>query len=120
MNIALWFVQGLLGAMFTFAGITKLFSPKEKLAPKMPWVNDYSLGMVRFVGFSELLIGVGLIAPWATQILPVLTPIAAVSLIVIMILAAIYHLRKGEYPGVAINTVIALLAAFVAYGRYCG
>jgi uncharacterized membrane protein len=117
MNIALWFVQGLLGVMFTFAGVTKMFQPKEKLKDKMPWVLDYSGDMVKFVGFAELLGGLGLIIPWATHIVPVLTPVAAIGLGIIMLLAAIYHLRKGEYPGIAICTVLLLLSAFVAYGR---
>ncbi|WP_416442610.1 hypothetical protein AB3K78_09250 [Leucobacter sp. HNU] len=42
MQIALWIVSGLLAAVFLMAGIAKMSTPKEQLAEKMAWVNDYS------------------------------------------------------------------------------
>jgi uncharacterized membrane protein len=117
MNIALWIVQGLLGAMFTFAGLTKVFQPKEKLKDRMPWVNDFSANTVKFIGLSELLGGIALIVPWAAHIVPVLTPIAAIGLAIVMLLAGIYHVSKDEFKGVVICTVFLLLTVFVAYGR---
>ncbi len=120
MNTALWIVQGLLAAMFAFAGINKSLLSREKLLKQFPWVADYSTAMVRFIGVSELLAAIGLIVPWLTGILPVLTPIAAVGLCVIMVLAAnMAHLKQKEYKAVAMNVVLFLLAAFVAYGRFC-
>ncbi len=118
MNIALWIVQGLLGAMFTMAGFMKATQPREKLAPKMPWVNDYTATQVRLIGIAELLGGIGLILPWALGIAPFLTVLAALGLALTMIAAAIYHLGKGEYPGIGINTVLLALALFVAVGRF--
>lgn len=50
MKITLWIVQVLLAAMFLMAGFMKLTTPIAELAPQMPWVNDFSEGMVRFVG----------------------------------------------------------------------
>lgn len=118
MNIALWIVQGLLGALFTLAGITKATQPKEKLSARMPWVNDYTATQVKLIGIAELLGGVGLILPWALDIVPGLTVLAALGLALVMILAAIYHLRKGEYAGIGINAVFLALALFVAVGRF--
>jgi hypothetical protein len=118
MNIALWFIQGILAGMFAMAGLMKTFQPKEKLAPKLPWVNDYSDGMVKFIGISEFIGAVGLILPWALQIYPILTPIAAAALALVMVLAAIYHLRKGEYKAIGFNFVLFALCAIVAYFRY--
>ena len=120
MNTALWIIQGLLAAMFLFAGITKATQPREKLLKQFPWAEDMSLGTVRFIGVSELLGAIGLIVPWLTGILPVLTPVSAAGFCVIMVLATnVVHMKKKEYQGVAINIVIFLLAAFVAYGRFC-
>jgi hypothetical protein len=118
MNTALWIAQGVLGAMMIMAGMMKSIQSKEKLAPKLPWVNDYSAGTVKFVGVSELLGGIGLIVPWYTGILPILTPIAAVGIGVIMILAAVYHFNKKEYPGIGINMFLLAIAAFIAWGRF--
>ena len=118
MNIAIWIIQGILAAMFTMAGVMKSTQSKEKLAPQVPWVNDFPLGIVRLVGISELLGAIGLIVPWATGIQPVLTPLAVAALTFVMVLAAIYHLRKGEYKAIGFNFVLGALAIAVAYVRY--
>jgi uncharacterized membrane protein len=120
MNIAIWIIQGILAAMFGMAGVMKSTQSKEKLAPQVPWVNDFPLGVVRLVGVSELLGAVGLIVPWATGIQPVLTPVAAAALVLVMVLAAIYHIAKGEYKALVFNFVLGGLAAAVAYFRYTG
>ena len=117
MSILFWICQAVAGAMFIMAGVMKSTQPKEKLAPKMPWVNDYSAGSVKMVGISELLGGIGLIVPWATGILPILTPVAAAALGLIMILAAIYHFRRNEMKAVVFNIVLFLILALVVYGR---
>jgi uncharacterized membrane protein len=118
MNVVLWIVQSILAGMFVMAGIMKSTQPKEKLAEKLPWVNDFSPATVRFIGVVELLGGLGLILPAATGIAPILTPLAATGLAVIMVLAAIVHVRRKEPSGVAFNVVLFALAAFVAWGRF--
>jgi len=118
MNIAIWVIQGLLAVMFGMAGAMKATQEKEKLAEKMPWANDYSASMIKFIGVSELLGGIGLVVPQLTGILPILTVLAALGLIAVMILAAAYHLRKGENKEVIINVVLLVLAAVVGYYRF--
>ncbi|MGA7206614.1 MAG: DoxX family protein [Specibacter sp.] len=120
MNVALWIAQILLAAMFLTAGAMKVSQPIEKLGTKMPWVNHFPVGVVRFVGIAEALGAIGLILPVLTGIAPVLTPIAASALALVMVLAAIYHLRQKEYSGIAINAVLFILAVFVAWGRFAG
>ncbi|GHJ49861.1 hypothetical protein Cs7R123_72030 [Catellatospora sp. TT07R-123] len=118
MNTALWVVQILLGLAFFAAGLMKSTQPKEKLRANLGWVDDYSAGMVKLIGVSEVLGGIGLIAPWATGIAPVLTPIAAVALAAVMVAAAVVHLRRKEYPGIVFNVILGALAVFVAVGRF--
>ena len=118
MNIAIWVIQGILALMFGMAGVMKSTQAKEKLEPKMPWMKEYSAGMVKFVGVSELLGAIGLIVPLATGIVPILTPLAAVGLALIMVLAMAYHMPKGEYKETAINAVLLILCAAVAYFRF--
>ncbi|GAA1663915.1 DoxX family protein [Nonomuraea maheshkhaliensis] len=118
MNIALWIVQIALGAMFFMAGVMKATQPKEKLAPKLPWVDDFSAGTIRFIGVAEVAGGLGLILPALTGIAPVLTPLAAAGLALTMVLAAVVHVRRKEPSGIAVNAVLFLLAAFVAWGRF--
>jgi uncharacterized membrane protein YphA (DoxX/SURF4 family) len=117
-NIALWIVQGLLAAMFLMAGITKSTQPREKLLKQMPWVDDFSMPVVRLIGVSELAAGLGLVLPAATGIAPVLTPLAAVGLVIIMLAAMVVHARRKEMQGIVFNVVLLIAAAFVAWGRF--
>ncbi|MDF2724004.1 MAG: DoxX family protein [Paenibacillus sp.] len=117
MNIALWIVQALLGLVFLMAGVTKSFQ-YEKAKEKMPWAKEFSKGFVRFVGVSELLGAIGLILPYALGIVPVLTPIAAIGLALIMVLATVYHVRKNEYSAIGMNIVMLALFIFIAVGRW--
>jgi uncharacterized membrane protein YphA (DoxX/SURF4 family) len=118
LNTILWIAQILVGAMFLMAGLAKATQPREKLAAQMGWVNDFSAGQVKTIGILEILGGIGVIVPALTGILPILTPIAATGLIIIQLGAAYTHYRRGEMPMIGINTVLILLAAFVAYGRF--
>ena len=118
MNIALWIVQILLAIVFLIAGIMKVTKTKEEMAEKMRWVEDFSQQAIRTIGVLEILGAVGLILPAVTGILPILTPLAAVCLVLTMIGAIIAHVRHGEYSDIVINLVLLAMAAFVVYGRF--
>ncbi|GIH04493.1 hypothetical protein Rhe02_25600 [Rhizocola hellebori] len=118
MNIALWIVQGLLAAAFAGGGFLKLTKPKAELQPKMAYVEDFSAGTVKLIGAVELLAALGLILPWATGILPVLTPLAASGLALVMVLAALVHVRRKEYSAILFNAILGGLALFVALNRF--
>ena len=118
MGIALWAVQVLVAAAFLGAGATKLSQPKEKLVKNMAWVEDFSQGTVRLIGALEALGAIGVVVPALTGIVPWLTPLAALGLVLLMIGAALTHLRRTEYGYIAMNAVLLVLAAFVAYRRF--
>ncbi|MFI6624659.1 DoxX family protein [Streptomyces sp. NPDC050528] len=118
MNVFLWIVQAVLAAMFAMAGVMKSIQPTDKLAGQLPWTADFSQGTVRFIGIVEFAAALGLILPPATDIAPVLTPLAATGLIVVMVLAAITHARRKEPSAIAFNAVLLILAALVAWGRF--
>ena len=120
MNIALWIAQILLALAFGMAGTLKLTQPKPKLATNMGWVDDFSDSQVKLIGLAELLGAVGLILPWALNIMPTLTPVAAVGLMITMMGAAYTHSRRGETSNIIPNLVLFALAAFVAWGRFTG
>lgn len=120
MNIALWIIQALLAGMYGVAGSMKAFQPaKVRENPQMTWAHDKQDGYIRFVGISELLGAVGLIIPALTGILPWLTPLAAVGLALIQVLAIFtVHLPKKEYQVIPVNIVLLVLAIVAAYGRF--
>lgn len=117
MNIALWIVQVILSAMFLMAGVMKAFQ-YERAKASLPWVKDVPQGLTTFIGVSELLGGLGLILPALTGILPWLTPLAALGLTVIMILATLFHTQRREPQAIVFTVVLLVLAGFVAYGRF--
>jgi len=119
MSIALWICQGLLAAVFFASGSLKMTQSKERLvASGQTGVQAYSLPFIRFIAFCELAGAVGLVLPRATSIWPVLTPIAAACLGVIMIGAARAHARLHEPKNVATNFVLLALCLYVAIGRF--
>ncbi len=120
MNIVLWILAGVLAFAFLAAGIMKLTQPKQKLVanPNMAWAQDFSPGMIKTIGALEVLAAIGLILPAVLGIVPVLVPLAAVGLILLMAGAAITHARRGESRAIVSNVVLIVLAAVVAWGRF--
>lgn len=117
-NIALWLAQVVLGGMFIMAGIMKSFTPITELTPQLPWAAEVPEMLVRFIGVSELLGGLGLLLPSLLKIKPVLTPVAAVGLAVVMVFAIIFHITRSEFPAVGFNLILGLIAVFIAWGRF--
>ncbi len=116
LHISLWVVQVLLAALFGFVGLMKMITPAAQLMESgMSVVNFVGIGMTRFIGVSELIGAIGLILPAALRIKPILTPLAASGIAVIMILATAYHVYVSEPP---VTIAFFLLAAFVAWGRF--
>jgi uncharacterized membrane protein YphA (DoxX/SURF4 family) len=120
MNVVLWIAQGLLALAFLMAGGMKLLRSKEQvLEAGQGWAEDFPAGVVKAIGVVEVLGALGLILPALTGILPLLTPLAAAGLVLDMVGAALTHARRSEVlPNVVVNTVLALIAAFVVYGRF--
>ena len=118
MNIALWIVTALLALAFAAAGALKLSQSKEKLAASgMGWTDDYSPTMIKTIGAVELLAAIGLVLPALTGIAPILVPLAATGLVIVMIGAILTHARRNELQAIGINAALLALAAFVAAGR---
>jgi putative oxidoreductase len=116
-HITLWIAQVLLGAMFVMAGATKVFQPVEALAESLPWVTSTPILLVKFIGISELLGGLGLILPSLLKIKPFLTVWAALGLVVVMILAALFHASRGEFSVIGMDVILMSIAAFIAWSR---
>ena len=120
MNLILWIIAGLLAALFLIAGASKLFIPKAILAraPGAGWVLDFSAGFVKALGAVEILGAVGLILPALLDIAPILVPLAAVGLALIMGGAVIVEFRRHAFKHALGNLLYLALAAFVAWGRF--
>jgi putative oxidoreductase len=118
MKIASWIVQILLALVFIAAGSMKLFA-FDQFAASAPALADQR-GLVTFIGIAELAGALGLILPALTNIMPVLTTWAAVGLATIMVLAAGFHLTRGEFSHAIVTVILLALAVFVIYARGFG
>jgi hypothetical protein len=113
-NVTLWVIQGLLAALFLFAGSMKLILPVEAMTGPVTLPGWF----LRFIGVAEVTGAIGLILPWVTQIQPRLTPVAASGLVMIMSGATVITIIGGPAATAALPFVVGVLAATVAYGRW--
>jgi hypothetical protein len=118
MNTALWVAQAFVALVVTFTGTAKLVFPRERLARQMHWATAWPRGRIKLLGLAELAGAAGLIVPMATGIAPVLTPVAALCLAVLMAGAIRTHQRLGE--GFLPAVVIGVLSVAIAAGRFGG
>lgn len=117
LNLALWIAQTLLAVLFLMTGANKAFQPVQELSQMMPWVAEVPEILVKFIGLSEVLGGLGLLLPSLLRIRPILTPIAAAGLAVVMLFASLFHLSRGEISVIGFNLVLMGIALFIAWGR---
>jgi putative oxidoreductase len=115
-NIALWIAQVLTALAFVQHGYSMLFRV-EQARTRMPWTRAVSIPVLRFIGVAEILGAIGLLLPAATRVEPWLTVAAAVGLIIVMVLAILFHLTRREWPNIGVNIILGALAFAVAHGR---
>ena len=117
-TIGLWAAQVLLALFYLYAGYNKLTQPIDALATMgMGFVLVVPELLTRFIGLAEVLGAAGLILPAATRILPRLTPLAALGLSTIQVLAILLHASRGEFMVLPMNLVLLGLSLFVLWGR---
>ena len=112
-NVTLWVVQGLLAALFLFAGVMKLVLPVEAMAGPVALPGLF----LRFIGVCESLGAVGLILPGLLRIHQELTPVAAAGLVIIMAGATVITMIGGAIAPALVPLIVGVLAASVACGR---
>lgn len=115
MNIVLWILQVLLALAFAAHGWMFL-SPPPEIAIKMN--ETLPRWFQLFLGVAEVAAAAGLILPGLTRILPALVAWAADGIIVIMVLATIWHLVRGEFSSAVVTLILGLMAGLVAYQRH--
>jgi|SRR5580704_1739093 hypothetical protein len=121
-NILLWTLQVLWGVFFSFTGFGKVlcYDPAvwNHQLHQVAWFSAVPQGLFVFIGACEGLGGIGLILPAMTGVKPKLTPFAAIGLTLVMILAAIFHIVRGEYSFfLPVTLVLGGVTAFIGYGR---
>jgi putative oxidoreductase len=117
LRITLWVLQVALAAFFIMVGYAHALAPFDEVAQQATWMQHVPRALSLFIGYAELAGGVGLILPAATRTAPWLTPLAALGLGTIMVLAIPFHIVRGEASVIWLHALLAGLALFVAWGR---
>jgi hypothetical protein len=117
MNTALWVLQGLLAAFFVAAGAFHALMPLPRLQASAPWTEDVGGPVTRVIGLLELLAAAGLVLPGITHVATVLTPLAAIGVVLIFVGAIALHVRRGEVRVIGMHIVVIALALVVIWGR---
>src|SRR5438876_1449015 len=115
LNVVLWSVQGLLALFFLAAGAPKVIG---RGLERWTGFSELPRPLVVFIGLTEVLGAAGLVLPMATGVLPWLTPLAAVGLALIVLMAAGFHLRADERLNALESGFWASIAAVIAIGRW--
>jgi uncharacterized membrane protein len=117
MDVILWIAQVVLALLFLAFGVTHA-TRRESTRDRVPWMWALPREAMLGIGILDILGAIGLILPAVTRIQPWLTPLAALCLAILMVFAIIFHVTRRELPNIALNAILGLLAAFVAWGRF--
>ena len=122
MFIVLVIINIVLALGFLGSGLAKLTQPRAALSKRgMGWTDDFSVVNVKLIGAAEVVGAVGLVVPLLTGVAPVLSPIAAVCLAIIMVGAIVVHVRRSEsfLPSLvfAIVAVVSAILGFIWIAR---
>lgn len=113
METLLWGVQGLLACVFLIAGIASASGFLERRARDQGIVMPIQGVAFRLIGIAEVAGSIGVVAPIATGIVPILTPLAAAGLAVIMAGAMVFNLREGRRITAFVNIGLLAMCAVV-------
>jgi hypothetical protein len=118
-NIPLWILQIVVALAFLVIGYSHSIGYERSIAnPRLVWMQALPVNFVRAVGVLAIAGSLGLILPALTGIAPWLTPIAALMLALLMACAIAFHLTRREFPHLAFNAILGVLATAIAYGRF--
>jgi uncharacterized membrane protein YphA (DoxX/SURF4 family) len=118
-NTLLWILAAVLSAFFLLSGTKKLAQSKDALIESgYAWATDFNPPALKTIGTLEVLAAAGLILPAAVDIAPILVPLAATGLAVLMLGATILHLRRKETAVLALTLPLTALPLALALARF--
>jgi len=115
LETTLWIAQSFLALFFLAAGIPKVLGRGIDR-----WVGFDGLPrpMVIVIGVSEIAASIALVAPMLLDELEWTTPLAALGIATISLMATGFHIRAGEWLSAAETALWSSLAGTVALGRW--
>jgi len=117
MNILLWVLQIALAWLCIAGGVFQIFKI-EQLQKNVASMRALPRGLWRFLGAFGCFAGLALVLPGATNVLPVLTPIAAAAAAAESVLISAFYIYYRDYSPMIYSVAMAIMAAFICYGRF--
>lgn len=117
MHRLVWILQVVLGLYFVVTGVLHFVVP-DGLPAQLEWMYELPTWAHWVSGAAEIAGGLGLVLPGLTGIRTELVPLAALGLLAIMLMAAVWHASRGEAQNIVANLVVAALLAFVGWVRW--
>jgi uncharacterized membrane protein YphA (DoxX/SURF4 family) len=110
----LWILAGFVAAIFLGTGLLKLTTDRDRLiGAGLAWAEDFSAETIRTIGVLEVLGAVGLVVPPLVGVLPVLSPLAATGLALLVAAATVVHVRRRELLPDALRTLALVIICVV-------
>ena len=117
MNILLWVMQIALAWLCIAGGFYQIFKI-EQMQKNVASMRALPRSLWAFLGAFGCLAGLGLVLPGATNMLPVLTPIAAAAVAAESVLISAFYLYYRDFSPLVYSAAMAVMATFIAYGRF--
>jgi hypothetical protein len=117
MNIVLWVLQVALAFLCISGGVFQIFKIEE-LKKGVAAMRELPRSLWACLGAFGCLAGLCLIVPGALNVLPVLTAVAAAGMVAQSALISALYVRYGDRAPMPYSITMAILAAFIAYGRF--
>ena len=116
MNILLWVLQILL-ALWNITGGLYMVNHYQQLADRWALIAFPKPVWMAF-GALQVLFAFGLLLPGVIGALRKLTSVSSAGLAVISLLGIALYIAYAGFPGMLWGVIPAILASFVAYGRW--
>jgi len=113
LNILTFIFQGLLFLILGWAGIMKLFKLEEL---PFPWIKDHP-NLVLLTAAFDLLGSIGIILPAIFGLKCKVTVSASIGIILLMLSAIVFHIRRNESGDITFNIFLIAMAAFIIWNK---
>jgi len=117
MNILLWILQIALAWLCIAGGFYQIFKIGQ-MQKNVAAMRALPRSLWAFLGAFGCLAGLCLILPGATNVLPVLTPIAATAVAAESVLISAFYIYYRDFSPMYYSAAMVIMAAFVSYGRF--
>jgi DoxX-like family len=117
MNILLWVLQVVLALLCIAGGIYQIFKIDE-LAASVAAMRELPRSLWALLGAIGIVAGLALILPGAFKVMPAVTPFAAAAVAAESVLISAIYLYYGDSSPLPYSVAMAVMAAFIAYGRF--